>query len=862
MYYSISRLLNIKIVLLLIIFCLVGIKDTRATHATGADLTYRFLGNRQYRVTFTFYRDCFGIDAPITQKLFISSTQCNFVDSVVMNRVPGTGIEITHSCSTAVSTCNGGSVTGIQQWKYSKDVTLPAACADWQFYTSVGNRNIAITTTVNPENDALYVEAFLNNSVSDNNSPTFSNVPIAFECINQTNNFNQGVIDVDGDSLVYSFIAPRKDGNTNLIYKSGYSVANPIVSSPPVSINSFNGDITMNPTQPDIASVAVLIQEYRDGVLIGTVMRDMQLYIVACSNTLPDLSGINGTNNFAVSTCVGRQLCFDVISNDVDLNQVLTMSWNQGIPGATFITTGSPYPIGHFCWSPSPGDGRVQPYTFSVTIRDNACPSNGVQTFSYSISVSNMNIQLASTPSIQCFGSHNGSAHATTSGNPPLQYIWTLPNGNILTSSSISHLSGGNYNLNVIDGNGCLGTKYFTIAEPSSLNILLTPTNAGCGGSFGSALANVTGGSPAYQYLWSPGGQTTQNATSLTTNTYTVRVTDNHGCSSSASTNIQSNTPVSFALVLNGATCLANDGSATVTHLGGTGNFSYEWTPDIPGNTATSSITGLITGGYSVIATDLGTGCSQTLSGIVQNLAGITATITATSDATCESGEDGSATVVASGGQPPYFYLWPNGDITPTTNHLAPGTYLARIEDYNGCRGYASVTIGFVHPSPVIELGHDTMPCIGVPYLIDAGQGFDTYLWNNGNTNTTLLATTSGIYSVIVTNTNGCQSFDAINVTFVTCFIHNNPHSSNLNTVVNIYPNPANTELKINVSRIRNTEVTLTMTDILGNNIFFSRETADYDYNKKVDMQSFPSGIYLMRVEYDGEINTTRIIKQ
>ena len=858
---SLIKLLNTKAALILLIISITGIRQVQATHATGADLTYQSLGNNQYQITFTFYRDCNGIEAPQKQALYISSYLCNYIDTVLMNRVPGTGVEITRTCSTAVSTCNGGSVVGIQQWKYTQIVTLPFRCADWQFYTMVANRNASITTIINPDANALYVEAFLNNTTNDNNSPTFSNAPIAFECIGQTNNFNQGVIDADGDSLVYSFIAPRKNSNSNLFYKTGYSVANPIASSPPVSINSINGDITMNPIHQDIAAVAVLIQEYRNGKIIGSVMRDMQLYIVSCSNTLPNLTGMNGSNKFATSKCVGGQICFDVLSNDADQNQNLTLSWNNSIPGATFTTTSSQHPVGHFCWAPTPSQARAQPYTFSVTVRDNACPSNGIQTYSYSILVSNLRVQLTATPGIQCYGSHNGSAAAIVSGIPPFQYTWTLPNGNILTTQSVSHLSAGNYNLNVTDANGCLGSKYFTITQPPPLTVALTASNTDCGGGLANAVANVTGGTPSYSYLWSPGGQTVQNAIGLSTNIYTVKVTDDHGCISSASTNVQSNIPVTFVLELHGATCTANNGSATVTHTGGSGNFSYKWTPDIPGNNLSSTITGLVTGLYSVVATDLGTGCSQTLSGIVQNLSGITATITSTINATCESGEDGFAAVVATGGEAPYYYEWPNGDVFSTTNHMSPGTFLVRVEDYNGCSAYAQGTIGYDHVSPVVDLGRDTMPSTGIPFLIVAGNGYDSYLWNNGSTNSSILTTISGTYSALVTNTYGCETFDAIKVTFVNRAFNNGKHTSKINSLISIFPNPADDELNIQINRVADTEVTLTMTDILGNTIFQSKEKSETGYSKKVNMLTFPAGIYLIRIEYDNEINTTRIIK-
>ena len=863
MYYSLPKLLNIKIGLLVILLSLFAINDLKASHATGGEITYVSLGNGQYRVTFSFYRDCFGIDAPTTQTLNVSSSLCNFSTTYTMNPLPGTGDEITHLCNSALSTCQGGNETGVQQWQYSADVTLPAQCADWQFSTNVNARNVAITTIEDPDLATLFVDAFLNNTNGDNNSPTFSNVPIAFECIGQTNFFNQGVIDVDGDSLVYSFIAPRDDSNTPLIYKIGYSVANPLTSVPAVSINPTTGDITMNPTQPEVAVVAVLVEEYRNGVIIGTVMRDMQLYIVPCTNTLPTVTGINGGNIYITNSCVGGQICFDVISNDTDPNQVLTMLWNHGIPGATFDTVGSPNPVGHFCWTPTPADARPQPYQFSVIIRDDACPSNGVQIFSYSITVTNLDVQVTATPILQCPGSNNGIASATAVGVQPLQYLWTLPDLTTRTSTAITNLEGGPYTVTVTDASGCSGTEQFTIQEPAAIAITITPTNAGCGGSTGSASAAVTGGTPTYDYFWTPGGQTTAIATGLTTNTYTVRVTDDNNCTATASTTIQSNAAVNFTLHLNGATCVANDGSASVTHTGGVGPYSYVWTPDIPGNTTSSTITGLITGSYSVVATDLGTGCLETLSGIVPNLAGINATISSFSDASCESSEDGSATVVASGGQPPYLFLWPNGDTTATTNHLGVGTFIARVEDYNGCLAYQTVTINFVNPSPFVNLGLDTMPCTGVPYLMNAGGGFTTYLWNDNSTNSTLTVSTSGVYSVLVTNSNGCQAMDAIEVTFVTCSGGGtSTFPIGIASPVKVYPNPANSEINININRLRNTDVTVTVTNILGSQIFFSKEKSEFSYDKKVDVHTLPAGIYLIKVEYNNEISTTRIIKQ
>lgn len=851
--------------LLVVMFCLFGINTSKASHMAGADLTYQSLGNGQYLVTFTLYRDCAGIDAPLSEFLNVSSSTCNSTQSYTLNQdvTPGNGSEITLNCPGVTSTCNGGTAPGIQAWTYSTVVTLPAQCPDWNFSVSDCCRNAAITTLDFGSGDNLYIEAYLNNMTVDNNSPTFSNYPVAFECIGQNNFYNHGVIDADGDSLVYSFIPPRTDANIPVTYASGYTIANPLTSSPGVTISPSTGDIAMHPTQTEVAVVAVLIQEYRNGVLIGSVMRDMQIYTVQCSNTLPSATGINGTTNFLTSACVGGQLCFDVITNDADPNQNLTLTWNNGIPGATFTVTGSPAPVGHFCWSPSAADARPQPYTFTVTVRDDACPSNGVQTYSYSVTVSNMGLNVTSTPSVACNGNHNGSASVTASGNPPLTYIWTSSQlANELTTSTISHLTAGTYTVNVTDGSGCVGSQTITITEPAPVSVSVTGTSAGCGGGLGSATAVATGGTAGYSYLWdSSPAQTTDVAIDLPSGTYTVNVTDAHNCHGTASINIANVTPVSFAISSTPATCLANDGTASVVTTGGSGNFTYEWTPNV---SSTPDATGLITGNYQCIATDVTSGCAQTLVTYVANTAGISADIFSYSDASCGNAEDGTATVTITGGQAPYTIAWPNGDTTESVSNLAPGTYTVMVEDYLGCRAYASVTIGAINPAPEVNLGNDTTMCNGDVLTLDAGAG-NTYLWSDNSTGQTLTVTAAGIYSVLVTNSFGCESFDAIQVDYISCNAIHGGTSTSTSTASNdlsIYPNPTHNEIHINIAKIRNTDVMVSVMDILGNQIFVSKESSDYGYSKVIDVNSLNPGVYTVKVEYNGEIKTTRIVKQ
>ncbi|HRH67478.1 MAG TPA: SprB repeat-containing protein, partial [Bacteroidia bacterium] len=518
---SFSRILSMSVVFI----CLQN-QTSSATHMAGADLTYRSLGNGQYEFNYTFYRDCVGISAQTSIDISYTSVSCGITSIVTLFPIPGTGQEISRVCPGATTTCNGGTEPGIQKWEYRGVVTLPA-CPDWVFGTRECCRNGAITTLTNPLSENMYIEATLDNSTSQNNSPVFSNIPIAFECIGQNNYYNHGGLDADGDSLVYSFAAPLNDANLPVQYAAGYSVTNPITSVPAVSINTQSGDIFMHPTTPEIAVMAVQIHEYRNGVLIGTVIRDLQIYTVVCNNELPLMSGIDSTNIYTTQACLGSTVCFDVFSADADVPDSLTISWNGGISAGTFTITPGQHPTGHFCWTPTAADVRPQPWYFTVTVFDNACPANGVQTFSYGITVSELTVGASST-NVSCAGGHNGSATVTPTGTGPFEYVW-MPGE--FTSQTLTHLFAGTYNVMVTNAAGCHTTHYFTITEPTALQSTIAGYDASCSGQPGAVAVDVSGGTGPYSYQWNTvPPAATDSVSNLGAGTYTVLIRDLNNC--------------------------------------------------------------------------------------------------------------------------------------------------------------------------------------------------------------------------------------------------------------------------------------------------------------------------------------------
>ena len=155
----------------------------------GADLSYRCLGNNNYELTLYFYFDCGSIvqDTPPTNpQITVSSVSCGQLFNVVLPQdVAASGNEVSGLCNTISSNCNNGSYPGVQQYIYRDTVALPLACPDWTFgYQLPTNqtRSANITNLQSPDIFRLYIEATLNNTNGCNNSPVFTQSPIAYYC--------------------------------------------------------------------------------------------------------------------------------------------------------------------------------------------------------------------------------------------------------------------------------------------------------------------------------------------------------------------------------------------------------------------------------------------------------------------------------------------------------------------------------------------------------------------------------------------------------------------------------------------------------------------------------------------------------
>ncbi|MFN3917860.1 MAG: T9SS type A sorting domain-containing protein [Flavobacteriales bacterium] len=248
--------------------------NTNASHLVAGEISYIHIANNTYQVTLTLFRDCMGV-AMVTPQLNFSSMSCSSGFSISTTFV-SMG-EVQNYC-TAPSTCSGGSVWGYEYYIYSTTVNLNP-CPDWVISYFECCRNHTPINVQNPGSHDFCVTATLNNSTQNNNSPIFSHMPALLVNSSSSMCLNNTAFDTDGDSLVYSLVDLLSFPTIVIPFAPGYSSANPLGATPGVVFNPHTGNLCKpNSTLPlGGYLLAVKVEEYRNGTLIGSVTRDMQI---------------------------------------------------------------------------------------------------------------------------------------------------------------------------------------------------------------------------------------------------------------------------------------------------------------------------------------------------------------------------------------------------------------------------------------------------------------------------------------------------------------------------------------------------------------------------------------------------------
>jgi len=449
-----------------------------------------------------------------------------------------------------------------------------------------------------------------------------------------------------------------------------------------------------------------------------------------------------------------------------------TMSVSIGPVGGPYTTIGT-FGDGNTAWSyrylsftiPT-GGGNYYSLRFNSVYATGGDQSIGNFLDDIVVSLPGPDLVSATSTAAHCFGSADGTATATaTGGLAPYSYFWSPSGGN---SATANNLTGGTYTITTRDANGCSASTTILVSQPPAIAQSMHTTPASCSGPpNGTVTVTPSGGMAPYTYSWDPGAQTTASINGLAAGIYTCYVTDSKGCSSSDTVSITQPPPISLAYTSNTVNCSGpHNGTITVTPGGGTGAYTYSWSP---GNQTSATISNQDTGSYTVTVTDA-QGCSSNTSITLSHPPPISQSLNST-PVGCTGPPNGTATTLPGSGTSPYTYSWsPGGATSATVSNLALGLYTCLVTDSKGCTGKDTIRVS---PDPAITdsthaqaatcQGPNTGTSTVYPF---GGTTPYTYHWMpGGQTGQAATNLSPGTYTITITDALGCTSKDTARVT-------------------------------------------------------------------------------------------------
>lgn len=370
-----------------------------------------------------------------------------------------------------------------------------------------------------------------------------------------------------------------------------------------------------------------------------------------------------------------------------------------------------------------------------------------------------------------CSGSSDGTITIyVTGGVAPISY--SLNGGAQQTSNLFTGLSGGSFNLTITDGTGCSISQSATLVEPNALSYSTSLINLSCfqSGDGSIEFTNVSGGDGNYQYSVD-GGVNNQSSTlfsGLSSGTYNLQLTDGNNCILASTETLTEPMALSWVISTTNPSCYgAGDGVINVIPSGGTqaNGYSYNWTPSSIGSSNSPFVQNLTSGTYQLNVID-DNGCQLDTSLMLTDPPQAVIDNVSVTDELCQGDCQGEIDITSSVAVS-YEIIGPSGNQNNTIGvftGLCSGNYTVNIYDANNCLASQPSIVSSQAPI-LLNVSADTTVCVGGDAVLTAsasgGVGALVYTWDNSLPSTasnTVSPTQSMIYSVYVTDANGCVS--------------------------------------------------------------------------------------------------------
>ncbi len=408
---------------------------------------------------------------------------------------------------------------------------------------------------------------------------------------------------------------------------------------------------------------------------------------------------------------------------------------------------------------------------YEVTVTDaNGCTITDTETINTPTAL----ISSITGTNVSCFGGNDGSVDVTVSGGTPnYTYTWQNSTGNLSNNTQdLSNLNASIYSVEINDNNGCTAIETIEITQPMSpVSISGTITNVDCYGTNTGAIDVVAnGGTLPYAYNWS-NGATTEDISNLIASSYNLSITDGNACSYSASFTVtQPNDTLSATNLVTPVNCFGeSNGGIDMTPAGGTAPYFFNWSnSSFQLSDHSEDLLNYPADTYFLEMLDAKNCIHLDTIQILQPTALMNSLTDV--DVLCKNDATGSIDQTINGGVTPYNIFWSNNQTTEDLSNLTADWYVVTVTDFNGCTTTDSTeitepldTIGYTFTKDDVICNNGNTGSISI--LISGGTTPYQYNWNTGDTLANIEDLTAGTYTFLITDNNGCNFTDSIEVT-------------------------------------------------------------------------------------------------
>lgn len=593
--------------LLLLVFAFLVLKGN-AAHIIGGDIYYDYLGNNQYRFYITLYRDCASsgaaYDDPLQLAIHLGNGNLYQNVSIPFPGSTPVPLDFNNPCATPP----GGIC--VEKATYITVVTLAPTPLGYDISYQRCCRGPNVTNLITPDDTGITLTTHIpgsnvgNGTYYQNSSPRFVNYPPILLCNTEAKIFNHGATDPDGDVLSYSLVTPNAGASSitplppqtppppfpPVVWAPGYNANTPLGAGSTITINPTTGVMQVIPQNIGLFVVGVKVTETRNGVVIGSTVRDFLFRIFNCNITLQALLPTQEQLPTFVSYCQGLTVNF--VNNSYGGS---SYAWDFGVAGTNSDVSTSFQPSFTY---PAPGT-----YTASLIVNPGqACTDTAFMT----VIVNNpFSVSWTSADSLCVVG--NAFNFTGISSSPPGigTYSWAFSNAanvntaNGLTANNISFNAPGFHEVTLNGNNGDCTTSFtdsvylFDVPLASAS----VPPNLNCLGltvSFGNSSTNA-----AFTH-WDFGVQGTNNDTSnVFTPTYTyssagtylvvLNVSSGINCNDADTLTVTINEPLILAFTNNDSLCINGGAYNFDATVSGPPNATYWWDFGPHGNPSTAN---------------------------------------------------------------------------------------------------------------------------------------------------------------------------------------------------------------------------------------------------------------------------------